>query len=154
MIRQERFVALGLSLLAVFLHVVFLLKAGGLWRDEANSVALAFKPSLAEMWSAMRFDSFPILHFILVRFWSELFGSSDASLRGLGFIVGLAIIAVFWLNSDRFGCRSPLVPLLLIGLSPVMIRSLDAIRPNGLATLTTILAFAAVWSAVCKPDAF
>jgi hypothetical protein len=150
----ERVVGLALTLISVFLHVVFLAKAGGFWRDEANSISLALRPTLADAWSALKFDSFPILHVLVVRFWAYLFGPTDFSLRMLGFIVGILIIVVLWIKSRELGSKAPIISLLLLGMSPVMIRSLDSIRPNGIAAVTTILAFTVVWRAVQKPDTF
>lgn len=154
LIVPEWFMALTLTLLAVFLHAVFFVKAGGFWRDEANSIALALRPTLMDTWASLKFDSFPLLHFLVVRFWAEMFGSGDVSLRALGFTVGMMIVAALWFNSREFGVRPPLIPLLLMGLSPVMVRSFATIRPNGLAALTIILAFTAVWRVIRKPDVF
>ena len=149
----ERSLALALTLVPLFLHTLFFSKAGGFWRDEANSLALAAMPDLHSLWSALKFDSFPVLHVLVIRGWSAVWGTGDVSLRALGLTVGVAIIAALWFNGRAFGNRAPLLSLLLLGMSPAMVRSLDSIRPNGLAALATILAFTLVWRAVEKPDA-
>jgi len=148
---KEYFVAIGLSLLTVFLHAVFLVNAGGFWRDEANSIALSLKPSIMETWLALKVDSHPVLHILLLRFWAGVFGPGDSSLRFLGFSIGLGIIASLWFKSRELGSRPPLMSLLLIGMSPVMVRSLDSARAYGIAAISTVVAFSVIWRAVQKP---
>ena len=63
----ERGVALSLTALAVVLHVEFARHAGGLWRDEVNTVELAASPSLAELSRSLRYDGYPIAAPLLVR---------------------------------------------------------------------------------------
>src|SRR5215471_14389274 len=79
------------TLAAIYLHVLFLLNAGGLWRDEANLVHLSLMPSLPEVWHNLPHDSCPILTHLVVRAWSAApsLGNTDAGLRVLGFYVGL-----------------------------------------------------------------
>jgi hypothetical protein len=147
----EQLIAVILTLEAVYLYTLFLINAGSLWRDEANSVAIALRPGFANMWSALKFDSFPVLHFIAVKLWIILFGSGDMPLRVLGFTVGISIITALWLKPQGYGRKTPLISLFLIGLSPVMIRSFASIRPYGIAAILIIIAFSTVWYAVQKP---
>ncbi len=153
LILTECSVAIALTLLAVFLHAFFLINAGGFWRDEVNSISLALMPGLIDTWSALKFDIHPALHILIVKIWAKLFGHNDMSLRTLGFTVGVLIVAALWFNSWVHGNRPPLISLLLIGTSPVMIRSLDSARPYGVVVLATILAFTVVWRAVQKSGA-
>lgn len=147
----EFFIAIALTLLIVYLHAVFLVNAGGFWRDEADSIALALRPSLANTWADLNFDSNPVLHVLVIRLWAKLFGSSDMSFRSLGFMIGISILAALWIKARALQSRTPLTSLLLIGMSPVMIRFLDSARPYGVTAVTTILAFTVVWRAVRKP---
>ena len=55
------------TLSATYLHVLFLLNAGGLWRDEAHLVHLSLLPSASEVWQNRLPDSFPILMHLAVR---------------------------------------------------------------------------------------
>ena len=43
-------IAALVTLCAVYLHVLFLFNAGGLWRDEVELVHLSLLPSLSEVW--------------------------------------------------------------------------------------------------------
>lgn len=149
----SRCIALVLSALALCLHGLNFVKAGGFWRDEANSITLSLLPDLGSVWTALQHDSFPILHYLVIRGWALLFGSGDSSLRLLGLLVGILLVAAFWYAADSLGGRAPLISLLLVGLNPVAIRFLDALRPSGLACLASVLAFALVWRALRQPDA-
>ncbi len=119
--------------------------AGGIWRDEATSVQVAAMPSLAKTWSYLEFDSFPILFHLVVRSWSGLFTAGDASLRTLGFLIGLGVLGTCWLGVRLLGVRVPLFTLALLGLNPMMVRYGDSMRAYGLGCALAVLAAAAVW---------
>src|SRR5438094_8072803 len=74
------------TLCAVYLHVLFFLNAGGLWRDEAVLVNLSLLPSVSEVWQTLPYDSCPILMHLVVRAWSAAasLGTTDAGWRVLG----------------------------------------------------------------------
>ena len=135
-------------LVAVYLHAVFRWHAGGLWRDEVNTVHLANLPTFAQMRDSLQFDSFPILIFPVVRSWTALFSADDASLRTLGMMMGLAILGVLWLNARLFGHRLPLLAVALLGCNPLFIRYGDSLRAYGLGILLMLLTFGAVWRVV------
>src|SRR6476469_7703968 len=79
-----------LTVCAFYLHALFFLNAGGLWRDETAFVHLSLLPSLSDVWQTLGFDHCPILMPLVVRVWSAAgFGSTDAGLRVLGLYVGL-----------------------------------------------------------------
>ena len=54
-------IAALVTLFATYLHVPFLLNAGGLWRDEVDLVHLSLLPSFSEVWKNLPHDSCPIL---------------------------------------------------------------------------------------------
>src|SRR3954453_23553792 len=81
------------TLSATYLHVLFLLNAGGLWRDEADLVHLSLLPSVSELWQNLLHDSCPILMHLAVRAWSAAgLGNTDLGLRVLGLFVGLFLL--------------------------------------------------------------
>jgi len=78
--------------------IAFLTHAGGLWRDEVNTINLASRRSLGEIAN----DSFPIFMPLMVRVWSAMgLGESDMELRLLGVIIGLGILAALWVAALR-----------------------------------------------------
>jgi len=127
---------------ALIAHGLFLRNAGGLWRDEANTVAFAQMESLPAIASALQYDSVPLASTLLVRAWIGLGLGSDGGLRTLGFLVGLAIVAALAVSAWRLGAPLPACSVLLFVLNPWVIRGGDAIRPLGLGMLFIILSFA------------
>src|SRR5438477_10799851 len=85
-LRYSNWIAAALvTLFATYLHVLFLLSAGGLWRDETVLVRLSLLRSVSEVWQTLGFDSFPIFMHLAVRGWSAAgLGNTDPGLRVLG----------------------------------------------------------------------
>jgi hypothetical protein len=138
--------ALALTVFIVVLHVRVLLHAGPLWRDEANTVAVAARPALGQVVGALEYESFPIAPFAVVRGWMGLgLGGSDEGLRTLGFLVGLLLLGALWAYGWLLGTGPPLLALLLVGLNPVVIRWGDSLRGYGLAAAGIALSFGLLW---------
>jgi len=88
-------IAALVTLSATYLHVLFLLNAGALWRDEAGFVHLSLLPSVSEVWQNLPHDHCPILMPLVVRAWSAAgLGNTDLGLRALGLCVGLFFAAL------------------------------------------------------------
>jgi hypothetical protein len=144
-------VGLMLTGLLVYLHVTFYLHAGGLWRDEVNSVEIAKLPGVRDIWGNLEYDSFPILWHLLLRMWFALgLGGSDGTIRIWGLVVGIGIIGALWWNARRFHYRVPLMALALIGFNATVLTGGDTIRAYGLGALSGLLAISAIWQAAVK----
>lgn len=150
----ERVAVLLLMVFVVALHFRFLVDAGGLWRDETHSFNLANMPGLWDMFAAHRSDTHPVFMSLALRLWILAgFGTSDMKIRLFGLLVGLTILVVLWFNARLLGYKVPTIGMLLLGLSPIIIRYGDSIRPYGLAMLFSILAFGLYWRVTVKPSA-
>jgi len=132
--------AFTLTALAALLHLVLLFQAGGLWRDEVNSVRFARMPSLATVFSSLRYDSYPVGSTLFFRLWALVAGT-DQGFRVAGLLVGLAILAALWWNARILKPGIPLLSLILLAVNPVLLRYGDSVRPYGLGILFTVLAF-------------
>src|SRR5688572_24555919 len=78
--------AVAMTAAACYLHIRFLLHAGGLWRDEVVSFNVAAQPTIAALHEAVRFDSFPSFFHLVLRAWQGLgWGDTDLGTRSLGF---------------------------------------------------------------------
>jgi len=150
---QERFssihkVELGIipCILAAILtfHILFLLNAGALWRDEVHSAQFAVMPSISTVVSSLRFYPFPVGTTIILRMWTSL-SSSDEGLRFFGLLVGLGIVGAIWMNSRMLGIGAPLLSMALFGFNQTAIRYGDSIRPHGLGTLFVVITFGLIW---------
>jgi hypothetical protein len=143
--RTEFIVGVLLTLTAVFIHFTFLRYAGGFWRDEVNSIAMAGMPSLSDIVYHLKYDSFPILLSIILRLWSWMVGGNEWGLRVFGLMVGICTLGVLWLNGRWLGYRVPLWSLALFAFNPLAFQIGDSIRPHGLGTLLALLAFGLIW---------
>src|SRR5216117_3153548 len=82
-------VAFFSTLLIIYLHIIFGLHAGALWRDEVSSLEIATMRTLSELWSNLCFDSFPALFFLVLRVVAGVPATvSDAALRAFGVSIG------------------------------------------------------------------
>jgi hypothetical protein len=142
------------TLCAVYLHALFLLNAGGLWRDEADLVHLSLLPSVSEVWQNLQHDSCPILMHLVVRAWSAAasLGNTDPGLRVLGLYVGLFLLLAFWFASWTMRNGAPLLAVTLAGLNVTMVRVGDSLRGYGLGSALGVLALAAIWRLSCRPS--
>jgi hypothetical protein len=142
-------------ILAVFLHFIFLFRAGAFWRDEANTVQLATLPTLADQWATLRYDATPAFSCLVVRAWVYGLGATtDRELRVLGLFIGLAVLGALWLNARQFGSGIPLLCLPLFALSPLVIRVGDSLRPHGLGTLLIMVEVGLLWQVSVGPSAW
>ena len=153
MIRKLEWGAASLvATLIVLLHFVNWRHAGGLWRDEAAAVNLAFFPSLGEIWAHIEHESFPLLLTMLLRGWNAIgLGQTDLALRVFGLIIGIAILAALWWNAWQFSASPPLISLLLFGLSGTAIRWGDSLRAYGLGVLLLLFALGLIWRVARSP---
>ncbi len=142
-----------LTLTVGALYVVFQGSAGPLWRDEVNSVNLAQLPSLYEVYANSHLDSFPTAWVVVLHGWVAAgLGESDASLRLLGLVVGLATLGTWWWTAGRLGLRAPLLTLLLLGLNPTWIVYGTLVRGYGLGVLGLSWALGALFAFVRRPS--
>src|SRR5205809_547807 len=155
LLRYSDWIAAALvTLCAVYLHALFFLNAGGLWRDEIELVHLSLLPSFSEVWQNLPHDSCPILVHVVVRAWSAAtsLGNTDPGLRVFGLYVGLFLMLAFWFASWTMRNGAPLLAVTLAGLNVTMIRVGDSLRGYGLGSALAVLALALIWRLTCRPS--
>lgn len=144
--RVERAVGLLETLLLLMLHALLLWHAGGLWRDEANTVYIATRPAWSEVTTDMEHDSFPIVWFVVVRAWAAVCGADfDFGLRVLGCLMGCSLIAVLWWNGKQLGFGVPLISLTLFAASPAVLTVGDSLRAYAACILALLILLPAMW---------
>jgi hypothetical protein len=150
----EWIVALAITVIVVVLDVSYAQHAGGLWRDEANSFAMANYPSLSTTWDRLQFDSFPMLWYLILRGWIGLgLGKTDIEFRVFGLIVNLGIIGILWLNAWRMSRRPPVAALTLLGANAAVMMYCGSVRGYGLGLLFGLWMYGAVWLYLVRPTA-
>jgi hypothetical protein len=141
-----------LTVEAICLRAVAATSAGGLWRDEANTVGLATLPTIHNIWENLQFDSFPIVWILIVRKFSELAGPmNDPAFRIFGFCIGIGVLAALWFYARSLRYSVPLLSIALFGMSPPVIVWGDSLRAYGLGILVAIIFGALLWRFVERP---
>ena len=113
---------------------------------------MAKLPSYADIYKNLQFDSFPILWFVFLRSALHLGFDSDAGLRVLGLLVGLASIAMVWFAARKLSKSPPLISLVLIGFSPIFIRWGDSIRGTGIGLVFGLALAPLIWRIIQNPN--
>lgn len=149
----EWLTAIVLSAIVLFLLIVRATHAGALWRDECDSVQLARLPAFADIVHNLKFTSFPILFPTTVRFFTSVFGTSDASLRCFGLLVDVCLLAVAWFNARNRG-DVPLIFVALVGLNVTFLTVGTWIRGYGIGSMLVTLAFGLTVLFVAHPTVF
>lgn len=111
-----------------------------IWFDEAFSVYIA----QFSFWDIARYtatDVHPPFYYWVLKVWSSLFGTTELAIRSLSIIFGAGAIATtFALVRKMFGRPSAAVSLILLSLSPMIIRFSDEARMYTLAAMIIMLA--------------
>ena len=152
--RIEVLFAGALSGIVAFLLVYRASQVGALWRDEVATIGVATMPSLSQLWSSLPHECCPVLPYIALRAWTGApwLGGGDLSLRVLAALIGLGVLAVFWLNRKGLGYTVPIFSLVLFGLNPTVLQWWITIRGYPLGILFILLAFGLIWKVVTSPS--
>jgi mannosyltransferase len=126
---------LALVLLAAVLRLPTLSQQS-FWLDEAYTVRLV-RSSLGAMLRALpHSESTPPVYYVLAWAWTRIFGHSEAGLRSLSALAGIATVAVAYAVARRLAGRlAGLLAGTLIALSPFMVWFSQEARAYALATL-------------------
>jgi hypothetical protein len=136
-------VGVALSALALYARWEFFTVAGGLWRDEVNSVNVACEARWEQFREATRYDSFALLWQGLTRLWAGLgFCDDDRAWRILGLLLGIGQVASLWVAARQIGIVAPFWSLLLYGANAVAVTYGSSVRGYGLGALAVSLTFA------------
>lgn len=106
-----------------------------MWLDEALSAHIAAS-DFGGVVRALRRDGHPLLYYLLLGVWTDLFGSSDAWARALSGLCSLAVVPVTWAAARRrFGSAAARFAAALALTSPFMIRYGSEARMYALVAL-------------------
>lgn len=108
------------------------------WFDEAYSISLVTH-SYSELVSLTAIDVHPPLYYLLLKFWSGVFGMSEVALRSFsalcgGLAVGIGLVLVRRL----FGNRAMVFATPLVLLTPLLVRYGFELRMYVLGSLITL----------------
>lgn len=127
-------------LAALLLHAASSYYAGSFWLDEADSISVA-RMAWPQIWQSLAFDTFPLAHVVLFKFWLGIFGfwTPETALRWLAFGIGAGIATTFYAFGKRFAANSAPLFFALFQLNPAIARYIGSARPYGLSALLLAL---------------
>lgn len=134
----------------VYFHATNLHYGGSLIRDETNSVKLASRPLISGIHDDLMYDSFPPFSIVVFHLWG-LIAASDYWFRVLGFLIGMAILAAFWINSRLIGLGIPLLSLAIFELNYTAVRYGDYVRAHSLGIFFILAVFGLIWKLTTTP---
>src|SRR3954454_17573655 len=111
----------------------------GFWIDEGLSVGIADRP-LSDIPLAMREDASPPLYYMLLHFWLDIAGRSEAGVRGLSLLFALlAVPAAFWAGRQIWGTqRAAWFAAVLMAFNPFLVQYAQEARMYSLVALLAI----------------
>jgi uncharacterized membrane protein len=110
------------------------------WFDEAYSILLAKQP-VSQLLALTAVDTHPPLYYLTLKAWASIFGWSELALRSLSLVAFGGAVAVGALLVKRiFGARIALVALVVMIISPFLLRYGFEIRMYALASFIGIMA--------------
>lgn len=117
------------------------------WFDEAYSILLA-KHSVAEIIHLTGLDTHPPFYYLLLKGWASLFGWSELALRVLSVLsMSGALVASGLLVRKMFGNKIAIGTVILLALSPLLLRYGFEIRMYSLASFIGVSATYCLYSA-------
>lgn len=130
---------LGLILLAAAATRFYKLGASALWIDEATSVALARMPWTRFLKTLWEYEANMSLYYLLLRGWMH-FGTSEAALRSLSALAGVAgVAAIFFLGRKLLSTGAGLLAAALLAVHMQHIWGSQEVRTYGLVVLLLVL---------------
>ena len=137
--RYFSWVVLGCVLLAMAISLSIGLRQS-VWFDEGYSILVA-KQSVGDLIHLTSVDTHPPLYYLLLKFWTGVFGWSEIALRSLSVLaMGGAMAIGIFLVKRLFGARVALFVLPLVILAPFLLRYGFEIRMYALGSLIGIAA--------------
>jgi len=144
-------ILLVLILLSAAAIRFYRIDAQSLWSDEGSSVAQALRDLPAIVDNAAR-DIHPPLYYILLHFWVIPFGTSEAAVRALSALLGVALVALcYLLGTEIAGRRTGIVAALVATLNPFQVYYAQEARMYMLMALLGAVCVYTVLRALAPP---
>lgn len=145
--RPIRSLATPAGAVAAFVALGALLRFAGLgaksfWRDEAFTVRMARSDLPSALDLMVNTEATPPLYYLLVWPWCQVLGSSEAGIRSLSALFGVATIVVAWLvGRELVSARVGVAAAGLVAVNPVLVWYSQEARAYALLVLLGGLGF-------------
>lgn len=144
--RHDRLIVGALVLLAFGLWAPNLGRA--YWIDEGISIGIASHP-LKQLPELLRHDGSPPLFYVVLHFWTGIFGTSQIATHLLPLLVALTCIPVaYWAGREIFDRRSGIVAAALFATNPFLGWYSTETRMYPIVVLLSLLGVTLAWRGV------
>jgi len=141
------FVALGL--ITYLIVTLWTVSDASIWFDEAFSTYIA-QFSFADIAKFTAADVHPPLYYWLLKTWEMLFGTTEAAVRSMSAFFGaIAIVFAYLTTRKLFGRKTAALSLLLLIISPMLVRYGHEAR---MYTLAAAIVMAATYAFIIAQD--
>jgi uncharacterized membrane protein len=110
-----------------------------LWLDEATTALVSRMPVADFFTKFMPADFHPPLYYLVIHYWTVLFGTSEISLRIPSVLFGVATVYIVYLIAKDLKFKYPLVPALFLATSGLHVYYSQEARMYGLVTMLASL---------------
>src|SRR5436190_24316547 len=133
-------IALGLALVAWSIYVRSRSFAEAYWIDEGLSVGIA-RHALFDIPGVLRQDGAPPLYYLLLHFWTGIFGTDEYDTHALSLVFATLTIPVgLWAGWSLFGRWAGIVTGILCAANPFLTAYAQETRQYSLVVLLSLLA--------------
>ena len=137
---KELTVLFFIILVASFLRI-YDLGTESIWLDEAHSYLVSGLPLKSIIPTTVVTDQSP-LYFIILHYWTRIFGSTEAALRSMSAVFGiLSVLVIYKVGCALYGKRIGLTSSLLSAISLFHIHYSQEARPYSLLLFFSLLSF-------------
>lgn len=105
-----------------------------LWLDEATTAIVTKMPIMDFFTKFMPADFHPPLYYLTIHYWSQIFGTSEISLRAPSVVFGILTIYCVYSIARELKFKWPLIPALLLATSGLHIYYSQEARMYAMAT--------------------
>lgn len=141
--KTEVFLVAGITIFAFLLRLISLKNFGGFWIDEIFSSYFATKSSAFEVIKTLCSEDLHVpLYFVLLHFWSKIFGDTPMIMRLMGVIIStITIPASYFIVKDLFKNKfSAVFVALFLSISAFNIHYSVELRFYGISILFSLFA--------------
>jgi 4-amino-4-deoxy-L-arabinose transferase-like glycosyltransferase len=147
-----RWVPIAIGVVLAVALVLRFVTTSDLWLDEALTANIAQLP-LGDIPDWLRHDGAPPLSYVLLRGWTEVFGTSDLAVRSLSGIFSIATLPAVYFAGRRMGGRQcGWVAVIVLATSAYAIRFATEARMYSLVALLVVLGYLALQRAREDPS--
>lgn len=149
---NKEYFILSIIILIAFLLRIYKISSPSLWHDELMTF-YRLQGSFSDTINTLLISPFPPLYYIFMKFWTNLFGFSELSLRFPSLIFStLTIIYLYLLTKKLFNKNTGLIASFLLAISPYAINYAQEAKMYSMIWFLSLASFYHFLNFIENPD--